>query len=335
MTADVNSDSTGSVYPVLCGQAAFIICMCAGILGCSPTATQRSSHSSESSRESSSADEAATSGSSTAEVDGAADSHEHGSNELHPESAVSPAIVSSAEEIAESIQRADLHVNDAFNRALEGLDDVHGRPAPPDRSCTYTTYNWSTAAGRSVNHRQVQTTIGRLPDDGRDPEDPRCTICQEDQRTLDPSEIGIAGVEPVEVCAAYYGKIRDALQQIANSDQFDIQQLSAYRVGRTRGRIVDGLRTELSNHSYGSAIDINAHHNGLYGGCYVSEVNLETLSSCGLRVGGRWNPDTRPRTTVTADGMVYRIFTEDVGWRWGGEIEGGTRDMMHFSLTGY
>ena len=95
----------------------------------------------------------------------------------------------------------------------------------------------------------------------------------------------------------------------------------------------DGLRTEWSNHSFGAALDINAKHNGLYGQCNVAKVTPGLLASCKLRVGGAWDPVKRPETTITATGSLYRAFR--AFWRWGGEIAGGTRDMMHFSPSGY
>jgi hypothetical protein len=99
--------------------------------------------------------------------------------------------------------------------------------------------------------------------------------------------------------------------------------------------VVDGLRSEWSNHSFGTALDINADHNGLYRSCDVAEVSESTIDECRLGVGGEWNPGENPRVTVTRDSVVYREFTDRVGWRWGGEIEGSTKDMMHFSPDGY
>ena len=95
------------------------------------------------------------------------------------------------------------------------------------------------------------------------------------------------------------------------------------------------MRQELSNHSYGTAIDINADDNGLYRDCNLRELTVSGIAGCTLGVGGHWNPDSRPRTSITRDSVVYRAFTSTVGWQWGGEISGSTRDIMHFSLTGY
>jgi hypothetical protein len=212
--------------------------------------------------------------------------------------------------------------------------DVSLSVVDPNRTCSYRTYDWSTTAGRGVNHRDVVTTYGELADDERDPADPRCTICREDQALLDPAVLGIDGVDAVYVCAAWHDAIAEALVEIAESG-FVIREIDGYRVGRTRGRVVDGLRTELSNHSYGAAIDINADDNGLYGNCNVSEVSSQSIADCDLRVGGEWDPEARPDTTIVAGGVVHRAFERIVGWRWGGEISGSTRDMMHFSPTGY
>lgn len=213
-------------------------------------------------------------------------------------------------------------------------EPVTGAPVDPNRTCTYRTYEWSTTARRGVNHREVVTTYGELADDERDPADLRCTVCRQDQALLDPAAFGIEGVEAVYVCAVWRDAIAAALLEAVNAG-FEIRELDGYRVGRTRGRIVDGLRTELSNHSYGAAIDINADHNGLYGDCNVSEVTSDTIENCDLRVGGAWDPDARPATTIVRGGALYRAFVETLGWRWGGSIAGSTRDMMHFSPSGF
>lgn len=205
---------------------------------------------------------------------------------------------------------------------------------PPQR-CTYRTYSWSTTDGRAVNRERVEKPYSDVAGDERSPDDPRCTLCSEDQVTIDPAELGIDGVDEIQVCWAYAEVVRDALGQIAASPEFSVTDLTAYRVGRTRGAVVDGLRTELSNHSYGTAIDINAEQNGLYNRCDVSEVTPESLAGCRLGVGGTWDPEGNPNQSVVRDGIVHRLFTTLVGWSWGGEIEGRTRDMMHFSLTGY
>jgi hypothetical protein len=216
-------------------------------------------------------------------------------------------------------------------------DSARDREAPrvTPETCTYRTYSWSVEERRAVNRERVEKPYDEVDDDERDPTDPRCTVCLEDQSEIDPALLGLEGLEPFRVCYAYRNAIEDALRRIAESGDFEIVEITGYRVGRTRGRVVDGLRTEWSNHSFGTAIDINADYNGLYGSCDVDEVTPESLAGCRRRVGGDWDPASHPRRTVVRGGVVYEAFTGELGWRWGGEIEGATRDMMHFSLTGY
>jgi len=220
--------------------------------------------------------------------------------------------------------------------AREGRSDQ-----PPDSTrtdpttCTYRTYEWSTAEGRAVNRRTVEKDYSELDAEERNPTDPRCTVCSEDQITLDPADFGIEGVDPIRVCWVFADAVREALRTVSASDEFVIVELDGYRVGRTRGRVEDGLRTELSNHSFGTAIDINASHNGLYNRCDVTELTEEAIAGCRLGVGGAWRPSEEPRHSIVEGGIVYRAFVEGVGWRWGGEISGRTRDLMHFSPTGY
>lgn len=211
------------------------------------------------------------------------------------------------------------------------MDSAPARVEPT--TCTYRTYNWSTEERRAVNRRTVEKDYADVVDDERSPQDPRCTVCSEDQAEIDPSAFGL-DIEPFSVCWVYRDAIESALRTIAESGEFRFTEITGYRPGRTRGRVVDGLRTEWSNHSFGTAIDINADRNGLYRSCNVDEVNADTIRDCRLGVGGEWDPEGDPSRTITRGSIVYDEFIETVGWRWGGEISGSTRDMMHFSPTG-
>lgn len=208
-----------------------------------------------------------------------------------------------------------------------------GRVTP--ETCTYEMYNWSVSQRRAVNHRTVSKLYEEVEGDERDPEDARCTVCSEDQERVDVEALGIDGVGDIRVCWAHRANVEAALREVVDSGEFEIQELVAYRPGRTRGAVRDDMRQELSNHSYGTAIDINAGDNGLYRDCNLRELTVSGISGCTLGVGGAWNPQSRPRTSITRDSVVYRAFTGTAGWQWGGEISGSTRDIMHFSLTGY
>jgi hypothetical protein len=216
------------------------------------------------------------------------------------------------------------------------VDDNHGvvgaRTEPT--TCTYTIYNWSTETNRAVNRRQVSHAYSEIEGDERDPNDPRCTVCEEDQVTINTAALGIdAG--SIQVCWAHQDAVERALTDIVDSGQFEFTELVGYRPGRTRGRVVDGVRTEMSNHAYGTAIDVNANHNALYRSCNVRVTDADSIANCTRGVGGTWDPGARPRTSVVRDGVVFTAFTDLAGWLWGGDISGSTRDLMHFSLTGY
>lgn len=230
-------------------------------------------------------------------------------------------------------------VSSALLTGVLSAQQGHEQSPDPVRTepttCTYRTYDWSTAEGRAVNRRTVEKDYAALEDDERSPTEPRCSVCSEDQITLDTSELGLEGVDPIRVCWVYAEAVREALRTVSESPEFEVLELDGYRVGRTRGRVEAGLRTELSNHSFGTAVDINASHNGLYNRCDVEEVTEEAVQSCRLGVGGHWRPSDAPAHAIVADGVVYRAFVEGVGWLWGGEISGRTRDLMHFSPTGY
>lgn len=199
--------------------------------------------------------------------------------------------------------------------------------------CTYATYQWDVARRAPSHGQAVDKPYAEVTADERDPSEPRCSVCREDQVRIEPKSLGLAKVPAFQVCHVYAADVRTALQAVAADGTFHIETLTGYRVGRTRGAIVDGLRTEWSNHSFGAALDVNAGHNGLYGDCNIPKASPALLATCKLRVGGAWDPGKRPATTITPASSLYRAFRKF--WKWGGEIAGGTRDMMHFSATGY
>jgi hypothetical protein len=213
-----------------------------------------------------------------------------------------------------------------------GSSSSGGTRKKPSR-CIYQTYNWSTALGKTVNHSTVDKPYSEVAGDEIDPNDPRCTVCEGDQVTIKPAAMGLA-LDPFRVCWAHEDGMIRALERIKDTGKFDLRTVTTYRPGRTRGAIVDGMRTEMSNHSYGTAIDINRAQNGLYRNCPGKLVDASSVANCTLAHGGAWNPKTRPLTSITADGDVARILQEELGWKWGGGLPGSTKDIMHFSKTG-
>lgn len=207
-----------------------------------------------------------------------------------------------------------------------------GRKLP--ETCTYKAYAWDTKKKRSTDHFTVSKPYRDVTDDERDPNAPQCTICSEDQVTIDPAEFGVKA-DVIRICHLYAPQVRQALEAIAKSGTFDIEKLEGYRPGRTRGKIdKNGLRTEWSNHSFGAAIDINAHRNAIYSSCPDKIVgHASDVKNCKKGIGGAYMPEKQPRVSITKDGVVYREMTKF--WKWGGEIEGTTKDIMHFSITGY
>ncbi len=208
-------------------------------------------------------------------------------------------------------------------------------PRPTPETCTYTTYQWSTAKGKSVNRRTVQKKYAELTAEEKAPDFHKsgCTVCSEDQ-----VEVAVAGLPAVEVCWYYAPMVMKALEALQADPQFRIRELVGYRCGQTRGRLVDGLRTEFSNHSFGTAIDINASFNGLYRRCDLKgkvPTSARDIARCTKGMGGAWNPEKNYKETVTPGSKAYQLFTTLVGWKWGGEIDGRLKDFMHFSVDGF
>jgi hypothetical protein len=187
-------------------------------------------------------------------------------------------------------------------------------------TCSYNSYRWNTIQRKAVEFERIVKPYHEVTREERDP-GTGCSLCEEDQRVID-----IPPVKPFKLCRVVADRVepllRDLLQQGA-----PIERIEGYRVGRTRGDVdSNGNRTGFSNHSFGIALDINPHLNGLYGNCFSFG------EECRLRRGGQWNP-ARPGA-LRGDGPVVRGF-KSIGFKWGGEILGRQKDFMHFSPSGY
>lgn len=188
------------------------------------------------------------------------------------------------------------------------------------KQCTYTTYQWNTIEKKAVDIKTVRRPYSKLEPEEIDPVT-GCTVCREDQVTLT-----VGSIPAFQVCRKIADEIVAALTHLIEQ-QLPLKQIVGYRVGKTRGGTdEEGNRTMFSNHSFGSALDINPQNNGLYDNC------IEFGPGCRLIRGGEWHPDNP--ASLTAGGEVVRAFRR-MGFRWGGEIRGRQKDFMHFSPSGY
>ena len=190
----------------------------------------------------------------------------------------------------------------------------------PEPVCTYYTWEWNSAAKRALNHRKVRKPRSALTEDEQD-KNSKCTVCQEDQVTVE-----IKGLPTFQICKHYAEKVRAAVIA-ARNEGFEIESIIGYRVGKSKGPLDQkGFRTQFSNHSFGTAIDINQNQNGLYTNCRkFNPVN------CRLIRGGPWRSDNAH--SITPASPIYKQFSQ-LGWSWGGQLAGKQKDFMHFSLTG-
>ncbi len=187
------------------------------------------------------------------------------------------------------------------------------------RTCTYETWNWNSARNVAVGHKKVQTAWTSLTLEERGTVG-GCSVCAEDQ-----VEVKVGELPVFRICSVFKERIERALIMALRSG-FPIESISAYRVGKSKGPLNEmGERTQFSNHSYGTAIDINAERNGLYDRC------AQFGPLCRLLRGGVYNPG-KPGVIVK-DSIIYKAFKQE-GLNWGGEINGLQKDFMHFSLTG-
>jgi len=194
-----------------------------------------------------------------------------------------------------------------------------GERTLPD-TCTYEMQVWNVnmrgnGQARMVRHPYIDLTPAEMDINTG------CTVCSEDQILLD-----VPSIQPFSVCHRLAPRVRTVVQDLLRSGA-PLRTIIGYHVIKSRGMVdMNGNRTEFSNHSYGTAIDINPEQNGLYDNC------ITFGSKCRLIRGGEWVPGASG--TLTEEGQIVLAFKK-AGFRWGGEIAGKQKDFMHFSLTGY
>jgi hypothetical protein len=191
-------------------------------------------------------------------------------------------------------------------------------PAVAD-SCHYEYTIWNTRERRAVERRVVEKDRADLSADERGPLG--CTPCREDQ-----AEVSLRNGLRFLACAALAPRLRDALDR-ALEHGAEIHTLVGYRPQMSRGPTdARDNRTQLSNHSFGAAVDVDEMQNGLYDDCLVWS------SACRLLKGGPYRPGETG--SITAESPVV-IELDAAGFKWGGRIAGRQKDFMHFSPTGY
>lgn len=201
-----------------------------------------------------------------------------------------------------------------------GFPSLSVEEGVPDRTCSYDVAVWNVPAKKVIEVQRVIHLYNELAEEEIDPET-GCTVCSEDQVM-----ISLPSVADFRICRKIAPQVSDIISGLIQSG-VSILSIRAYQVVRSRGDVDDnGNRKMLSNHSFGTALDINRERNGLYDRC------LEFGPECRLVLGGHWRPGV-PGTLVK-NGPVVRAMNE-LGFKWGGEIKGRQKDFMHFSMTGY
>jgi hypothetical protein len=192
------------------------------------------------------------------------------------------------------------------------------RPLPS--LCTYEVQVWNVNLRASTDTRKVMHAYEDLTDAEID-EATGCTVCSEDQVT-----VNVPSLRPFSVCSKLAPQVRSLMNNLIMNGA-SIRTVVGYHVIKSRGPVNgNGDRTGFSNHSFGTAIDINPEQNGLYDNCVTFGPQ------CRLVRGGEWKPGAPGTLDKNSD--IVSLFKQ-AGFKWGGEIAGKQKDFMHFSQTGY
>jgi hypothetical protein len=197
---------------------------------------------------------------------------------------------------------------------------VSGEDRPMPLTCTYEMSVWNVNQKRSADRKVIRHPYSELTSQEIDLST-GCTVCREDQE-----QIHVPPYPVFFVCHKIATRVKAVFEELRRSNA-SVFVAVGYHAIKSRGvsdRI--GNRTEFSNHSYGTAIDINPEQNGLYDRC------PEFGPDCRLLRGGEWRAGVPG--TLEHKGEIVRVMKK-MGFGWGGEIAGNQKDFMHFSLTGY
>jgi hypothetical protein len=206
----------------------------------------------------------------------------------------------------------------SWSLSFGGAATADARSAPS--VCTYEMQIWNVNQKKSIGTKKVYHSYATLAAEERGAAT-GCTVCSEDQEL-----ISIPSLQPFLVCFKLAPKVRSILGEMVGRG-VPINTVVGYHVIKSRGPVDgNGNRTGFSNHSFGTAIDINPELNGLYDTC------VSFGPACRLIRGGEWRPGVWG--TIEKNSDIVSLF-EQAGFKWGGEIAGKQKDFMHFSLTGY
>jgi hypothetical protein len=198
------------------------------------------------------------------------------------------------------------------------LTEAEERSLPAE--CSYEMQVWNVNLRSSAQAKKVRHPYDDLTPVETD-RDTGCTVCSEDQVLVD-----ISPLQPFFVCHRLAPRVRAVVRDLLRSGS-SLHSVVGYRVIRSRGPVDEqGNRTEFSNHSYGTALDINPEQNGLYDDCVTFGPQ------CRLIRGGEWKLGVTG--ALDKNNPIVTMFKQ-AGFKWGGEIAGKQKDFMHFSLTGY
>lgn len=192
------------------------------------------------------------------------------------------------------------------------------RMAP--QTCTYEVRVWNVLLRRSMDAGLVTHPYGSLGA-GEVDRETGCTVCSEDQ-----VEVRVPPLAAFSVCYKTAPRVKAAFEELVRRGA-PIFAVTGYHVIKSRGPLDgSGNRTQFSNHSFGTAIDINPEQNGLYDQCQ------EFGPGCHLLRGGEWRPGAPGALERESD--IVRAL-KSAGFCWGGELAGRQKDFMHFSPSGY
>lgn len=187
-------------------------------------------------------------------------------------------------------------------------------------TCTYEMQVWNVNQKNSVMKQKVRHAYDALSSEEIDTLT-GCTVCSEDQEV-----ISVPPLPLFSVCYRIAPQVRRVISHLIRNNA-PVHTVVGYHVIKSRGAIDrNGNRTGFSNHSYGTAIDINPEQNGLYDNC------ITFGPECRLLRGGEWRVGNAGSLEPAGD--IVTAF-KGAGFCWGGEIAGWQKDFMHFSFTGY
>ena len=208
-----------------------------------------------------------------------------------------------------SREQAVAMINRTYNKFSSGNEKAE------DNNYVESVPAFSTDVSLSLNEKEMRVFPDGVYFETKEQADANMIDITIDVWSVDKSGNKYSAKKTLTVNKFLADDIKNIFSEIYNHEsQFPVKSIGGYSWRNT-------AFGKVSQHSYGTCIDINPDENYY---CYSEDGSAIT--------GSHWKP-YEDIYSITPDGIVVSTFLK-YGWVWGGSWNGSVRDYMHFSYLG-